>query len=258
MPAPIGPIPNQMSALLTLDTSGPYCAVALSLDGRISCAEASSERRAAQEVLPLVEELLQAQSFSLARLDGIAVVNGPGSFTGIRIGVAVAQGLGLSVGLPVLPVSALAAMARLSVDADSAMTGVLLAALPARKADYYLAAYGRGGKGELAERFQERVMEPREFLEETGLAPGDSSPRPGWYPGSFCLPVAESTDPDQEAATVIPDLSVTESEQRPAVEDHLAAVSALARESLRAQESGRDSLVLPNYVQTQPEYSRGS
>lgn len=243
-----------MSALLTLDTSGPLCAVALSLDGRIACAQAGSERRAAQEVLPLVDKLLQAENLSLARLDGIAVVNGPGSFTGIRIGVAVAQGLGMSVGLPVLPVSALAAMARRAADAEPDSADPLLAALPARKDDYYLAVYARAADGALVEHCEERVMEPAEFLAETGLGVGHSAPEPGWYPGSWTLRLVERA----VAGPSLPDLSPTLSARRPAAEDHLAAVCALASESLSARRSGGDSLVLPNYVQAQPEYSRGS
>ena len=61
-----------------------------------------AERQAAQKLLPLVDALLTDQSVTLAGVDAIAVVTGPGSFTGMRIGVGVAQGLSFASNCPVI------------------------------------------------------------------------------------------------------------------------------------------------------------
>lgn len=102
--------------ILSLETSAQRCSVALQrgqLDNpkSLSFLQDNESLSHSRSLLPMVEQLLQQAGMSLAELDCIAVSRGPGSFTGLRIGIAVAQGLAFGQQLPVVPVSSLAAVA---------------------------------------------------------------------------------------------------------------------------------------------------
>ena len=101
-----------MSRILAIDTSSAWCSVALSLnDGVPSTRHQKVSAGASQLLLPWVEELLNEASSELSSLNAIAVGIGPGAFTGVRLGVAVVQGLATAARLPVLPVVSLDAIA---------------------------------------------------------------------------------------------------------------------------------------------------
>ena len=80
-----------MKSLLAIDTSTENCSVALVHDGKLTTRDIESPREHSQKLLPFVEEVLDSAGVSLAELDGLVVGAGPGSFTGVRIGVSMAQ-----------------------------------------------------------------------------------------------------------------------------------------------------------------------
>ena len=98
--------------LLGIETSGRVGSVALASDGRITAREIPTPREQTERLLGLVDELLGEAGVALASLDGIAFGRGPGSFTGLRIAAAVAQGLAAPRNLPLLPVSSLLCLAQ--------------------------------------------------------------------------------------------------------------------------------------------------
>lgn len=116
--------------LLAIETAGDLCSVALAVDTEITAAEAAGPRMHARSLLPLIDGLLRAGGVRLAEIDAIAFGRGPGSFTGVRLAAAVAQGLALGAQLPVIPVSTLAALAqavhcpRVAVAVDARMDQV--------------------------------------------------------------------------------------------------------------------------------------
>jgi len=121
--------------VLAIETATEACSVAL-VDGdrRLQRQEVGARVHAAA-LLPWVSELLAEAGLAYADLDGIAVDRGPGGFTSIRLGLGVAQGIGLAHDLPAWPVSSLAALAHVARPAG--YSGRLLAALDARMGEVY-------------------------------------------------------------------------------------------------------------------------
>ena len=98
--------------LLAFETSSRTGSVALHLDGAVRQEMIATPREQTEQLLPLTAGLLKGAGLAIRDLDAIAFGRGPGSFTGLRIAAAAAQGLGLATGLPLLPVSSLAATAQ--------------------------------------------------------------------------------------------------------------------------------------------------
>ena len=97
--------------LLALETSTEACSVAVWIDGEVRERFELAPRRHAELALPWAEQLLAEAGIAKSQLDAIAVGRGPGAFTGVRLAIAIAQGIALALDRPVLPVSTLAALA---------------------------------------------------------------------------------------------------------------------------------------------------
>ncbi|HEY3644366.1 MAG TPA: tRNA (adenosine(37)-N6)-threonylcarbamoyltransferase complex dimerization subunit type 1 TsaB [Gammaproteobacteria bacterium] len=145
--------------LLGLDTAGPRCSVALLLDGKLTEMDAPAERVQAESVLPMVEKLLGDAGLKLGSLDAIAFGRGPGAFTGLRVATSVAQGLAYGAGLPVVPVSDLAALAAAAARLHQAER--IMACLDARMHEVYWAAY-EVRSGEIIQLGEEALSPPSE------------------------------------------------------------------------------------------------
>lgn len=127
--------------ILALETSTQYCSVALWRDGDVDAREVLAGQRHSELLLPMVEALLERHGLGLKGLDGIAYGEGPGSFTGLRIGCGVTQGLAFGAGLPVVGVGTLLALA------EAAQAARAVCCLDARMGEIYHAAYARSGAG---------------------------------------------------------------------------------------------------------------
>ena len=126
--------------LIAIETATEWCSVALWHDGETAALETRAGNRHADRVLPMLEQLLASAGTAMSQLDAIAFGAGPGSFTGLRIGCGVAQGIAFARDLPVLGISTLEAIAEESGAAS------VIAALDARMGEVYCAAYRRAGK----------------------------------------------------------------------------------------------------------------
>lgn len=134
-----------MACILAIDTSSAWCSVALSLDGSPPLVRHQQvSAGASQLLLPWVDELLSEASTKLSQLDAIAIGTGPGAFTGVRLGIAVVQGLASAAKLPVLPVvslDAIAAQLVLTPDFIASGANLFAIAIDARMGESYWARY---------------------------------------------------------------------------------------------------------------------
>ena len=124
---------------LAIDTTTEACSVALGYGNDVQSRYTEEPRQHANLVLPMVDELLVDAGIGLNQLDGIVFCQGPGAFTGLRIGAGVVQGLAFSADLPVLGVSTLATIAQRAYREYNVMN--VHAAIDARMGEIYWGSY---------------------------------------------------------------------------------------------------------------------
>ena len=126
--------------VLGLDTAVGACSVAVLARGEALAVRSEPMLRGHQERLaPMVREVMAEAGLAFAALDRIGVTVGPGSFTGLRVGLSFAKGLGLALALPVVGVGTLEALAASEPGAD-----MTLAVIDARRGQVYLQAFSQG------------------------------------------------------------------------------------------------------------------
>ena len=137
-----------MALLLLLETAAEICSVALCNDREIISLRSSEEPRVHASMLAVfIDEMLKQNNITVRDLDAVGVSKGPGSYTGLRIGVATAKGLCYAAGKPLIAIDTLQSMALNFVQQHSAMetNTVLLPMLDARRHEVYTAAYSVTG-----------------------------------------------------------------------------------------------------------------
>ena len=126
--------------ILALNSSSADLSIALNIDGEISAQRLATRRKHNLHILPMVERVLSNEEITLSEISAVAFGKGPGSFTGLRIAAAVAQGLAFGSDIPTIPVSCLAAIAQ-KQDYDR-----VLAVLKSRAGYAYWATYIKNGR----------------------------------------------------------------------------------------------------------------
>jgi len=195
--------------VLALDAATEACSVAL-LSGEEEIARiGDGSRSQGERILELVDAVLAAAGVTLSQLDGIAASIGPGAFTGVRISVAVAQGLAFGAGLPVVPITTLEALAfdaltrRSPVPGGVAPGGVApgavarddpsrmaIACLDARMGEVYVGGYVRDARRGLETRLAPRLCAPQALVLPPGRLVGIGRGF-GAYPALAGLPGLE-------------------------------------------------------------------
>ena len=128
--------------LLAIETATECCSVALLAGARLIERSELAPRRHAELLLPMCDEVLAEAGLARRDLDALAVGRGPGAFTGVRLAVSAAQGIALALGIPVVPVSSLAALAMQAPDDG----GDVLAVIDARMGEVYAGFFRRSGE----------------------------------------------------------------------------------------------------------------
>lgn len=149
--------------ILAIDTATESCSVAVWNEGVVASRFEISPREHTQKILPMVKSALEEANLTLQSLDALAFGRGPGSFTGVRIGVGIAQGIALGAELPMIGISSLATMA----EGVFRTTGIkqVLVAIDARMGEIYCAQYQRNDEGIWLGEETEAVMKPEHFVE---------------------------------------------------------------------------------------------
>jgi tRNA threonylcarbamoyladenosine biosynthesis protein TsaB len=133
--------------VLAIDTALEACSVAILDTERgdwVTSRSLPMVRGHAEALVPLIAAVMSEANVGFAELDRIAVTVGPGSFTGLRVGVAAARGIALATGKPAVGVTTLAALAAPFFAADE--SGALLAVINARHERVYMELFGSGGR----------------------------------------------------------------------------------------------------------------
>jgi len=155
--------------IFAIDTALEACSAAV-LDtergGILAYESRPMTRGHAEALMPLVKRVLDLSRLGFGEIDRIAVTTGPGSFTGLRVGIAAARGIGLAANKPVVGLSTLAAFAAPFIAADDTIP--VVAAIDARHDHIYLQVVGAGGRTLLSPR----LTPLREALRSSAMTAG--------------------------------------------------------------------------------------
>ncbi|MET3613436.1 N6-L-threonylcarbamoyladenine synthase [Rhizobium aquaticum] len=133
--------------VLAIDTAGVDCSVAVydvSTDTVLARAQEALGKGHAERLAAMIDEVMHAASLVPAGLGLIGVTVGPGSFTGIRVGVAAARGLALALGIPAIGVTTLEVLAETA--RRKGETGAIIATIDAKRGEVYVQSFDKEGK----------------------------------------------------------------------------------------------------------------
>lgn len=231
------PVYNGDMKILAIDTTEQGCSAALLHGEELAESFEVAARQHSRLILPMVERLLVEAGLTLMQLDGLAFARGPGSFTGVRIAAAVAQGLAMSSDLPVVPVSSLLALAQ-GVAREQQESRVL-AAFDARMRELYWAPC-EADKDDMRFTGPERVS----GAEDVALPPGSAA----WaIAGSAVTPYGD---------VLVKSLGDVELVCYPEAMVHAQDVAMLAREDLVSGRGVPAERALPVYLRDEVAQKR--
>ncbi|HET7607604.1 MAG TPA: tRNA (adenosine(37)-N6)-threonylcarbamoyltransferase complex dimerization subunit type 1 TsaB [Gammaproteobacteria bacterium] len=223
--------------MLAFETSSAVGSVALETAAGVVVRDLGIPREQTERLLAVTDELLNDARIELGSLDGIAFGRGPGSFTGLRVSVAVAQGLGAASGVPLLPVSSLLCLAERAW--QEAGCERALVCVDAHMGEVYWAHAARRGD-EVEILGDERLSAPAD------VAPFEEAP---WCAvgNGFAAHAATLAPIARAAAAVLPELVPS-----------AAALLPRAKRDLIAGRATPPSAALPVYLREQTAWRRSS
>lgn len=160
-----------MALLLLIETSTSVLSVALARDGAVIAERVCTEpRMQASLTAPLVKEVLDQAGIGMAACDAVCVSAGPGSYTGLRVGVSTAKGLAFGAGKPIIAVGTLDILASSVIPSEAeGSPSFIVPMLDARRMEVYTAVYS--GEGERLTPIESRIVEPDAFAEYLDKGP---------------------------------------------------------------------------------------
>lgn len=153
-----------MSLLLSIDTATKVCSVALHENEQLLASQHLHIDKSHSGLLTvLIEDILRYAGFELSDLAAVAVSEGPGSYTGLRIGASAAKGIGFALDLPVITVGTLQAMAQ-GMRKYAEPGSLLCPMIDARRMEVYCLLMNR--EGEIVQEPKAKIMDENSFVEE--------------------------------------------------------------------------------------------
>ena len=165
-----------MSLILCIETGTDVCSVGLAENGQLVALRESCGRDHARNVAVYVDELLRERDIDADEIDAIAVGKGPGSYTGLRIGVSFAKGLCYGLGKPLIAIGSLDALVEVAredaeagiVDVDDFERATLCPMGDARRMEVYTQLFN--GRGEAQGEVEAKIIDEQSFAEEIAAA----------------------------------------------------------------------------------------
>lgn len=157
-----------MPILLSLETSTQYCSVALHTDGALISERVMNEpRSAASQLAMMIKEMIDEVKISTNQIAGVIVAAGPGSYTGLRIGVATAKGLAYALDVPIISVNTLELMAYQFIQTESKRITdtkfLMCPMIDARRMEVYCALFDK--ELNTMDSVQAKIIESSSFAE---------------------------------------------------------------------------------------------
>ena len=161
-----------MALILNLDTSTQICSVALALDGELLGLKESREDKSHASLLAVfIKDLLKENATAISDIDAVAVSKGPGSYTGLRIGVSTAKGLAYASGIPLISVDTLSSMVNGVIHGNQIenkalsrdKTLCLCPMIDARRMEVYTAIFNPAG--EMIEPIDAKIIQEDSFID---------------------------------------------------------------------------------------------
>lgn len=130
-----------MPSILCIETSSNICSVAIEEKNELYFKDSISGFNHAEHLSALIQSCLSAAGLSLAKLDAIAISDGPGSYTGLRIGASTAKGLCYALKIPLISISTLKSIAYACKDIEKNFLGLYWPMIDARRMEVYHSVY---------------------------------------------------------------------------------------------------------------------
>ena len=188
-----------MARIILIETSTAMCSAALAEDGKISAYREDADRAHAARLAPMVDDILKEKGLTVKDCDAVGVCMGPGSYTGLRVGVSTAKGLCFGASIPLLATGSLDTLVWAAIDGNMVPEGCryIVPLIDARRMEVYTAVFTPDGKQISAT--EPKIIDAESFAKE--LAEG-----PVLFVGDGALKCEETLGgPNAHFASVYPD-----------------------------------------------------
>lgn len=160
-----------MATIILIETSTALCSAALAQDGKIVAYREDAGRRHAGMLAPMIQEILEEKGLTVKDCEAVGVSMGPGSYTGLRVGVSTAKGLCFGADIPLLSTGSLDTLAWAAIDGAMVPEGCryIVPMIDARRMEVYTALFSPEGK-QLSET-EPKIIDADSFSKELSEGP---------------------------------------------------------------------------------------
>lgn len=160
-----------MARIILIETSTAMCSAALAEDGKITAYREDADRAHAARLAPMVDDILKEKGLTVKDCDAVGVCMGPGSYTGLRVGVSTAKGLCFGASIPLLATGSLDTLVWAAIDGNMVPEGCryIVPMIDARRMEVYTAVFTPDGK-QISET-EPKIIDAESFAKELAEGP---------------------------------------------------------------------------------------